>query len=112
MNKLKDHAQKEGLQYFLTYADNNAIEYFRKQGFTKQPTMPETRWKGYIKDYNGSTMMQCTIHQNIDYVNISQTIRGQKEVSTLEKLKFLVFNKQDSRNNDKEKVWGTQSQRL
>ena len=30
MNKLKDHAQKEGMQYFLTYADNNAIEYFRK----------------------------------------------------------------------------------
>ena len=30
MNKLKDHAQREGMQYFLTYADNNAIEYFRK----------------------------------------------------------------------------------
>ena len=30
MNKLKDHAQTEDLQYFLTYADNNAIEYFRK----------------------------------------------------------------------------------
>jgi hypothetical protein len=30
MNKLKDHAQKEGLQYFLTYADNNATEFFKK----------------------------------------------------------------------------------
>lgn len=41
--------------------------------------MPEARWKGYIKDYNGSTMMQCIIHKNIDYVNISQTIRNQKD---------------------------------
>jgi len=30
MNKLKDHAQKMQINYFLTYADNNAIEYFRK----------------------------------------------------------------------------------
>jgi histone acetyltransferase len=33
MNHLKDYAQKDGIQYFMTYADNNAIEYFRKQGF-------------------------------------------------------------------------------
>lgn len=35
MNRLKAHAQTVGIQYFVTYADNNAIEYFRKQGFTK-----------------------------------------------------------------------------
>ena len=35
MNRLKAHAQTLGIQYFVTYADNNAIEYFRKQGFTK-----------------------------------------------------------------------------
>lgn len=81
MNKLKDHAQNEGLNYFLTYADNNAIEYFRKQGFTKHPTLSEARWKGYIKDYNGSTMMQCSINKNIDYVNISQIVKSQKQVS-------------------------------
>jgi len=75
MNKLKDHALKEGLDYFLTYADNNAIEYFRKQGFTKSPTLPEHRWKGFIKDYNGSTMMQCNINKNIDYANISNVIK-------------------------------------
>ena len=65
MNKLKDHAREKSLHYFLTYADNNAIEYFRKQGFSKCPTLPESRWKGYIKDYNGSTMMQCTIQRHI-----------------------------------------------
>lgn len=35
MNKLKDHAYEQNIHYFLTYADNNAIEYFRKQGFQK-----------------------------------------------------------------------------
>ena len=30
MNKLKDHAIERNINYFLTYADNNAIEYFRK----------------------------------------------------------------------------------
>lgn len=79
MNRLKAHAQTLGIQYFVTYADNNAIEYFRKQGFTKHLQMPEARWKGYIKDYSGSTMMQCKIHKNIDYENISQTIKMQRD---------------------------------
>ena len=30
MNKLKDHAMERNINYFLTYADNNAIEYFKK----------------------------------------------------------------------------------
>lgn len=63
----------------MTYADNNAIEYFRKQGFTKHLQMPEWRWKGFIKDYSGSTMMQCKIHKNIDYENISMTIKMQRD---------------------------------
>ncbi len=29
------------LQYFLTYADNNAVGYFSKQGFTTGITMPK-----------------------------------------------------------------------
>jgi len=41
--------------------------------------MPEARWKGYIKDYSGSTMMQCKIHKNIDYVKISSTIKQQRD---------------------------------
>ena len=41
--------------------------------------MPETRWKGYIKDYSGSTMMQCIIHKGIDYENISSTIKQQRD---------------------------------
>lgn len=35
MNLLKMHAVTEGIEYFITYADNYAIGYFKKQGFTK-----------------------------------------------------------------------------
>ena len=41
MNKLKDHCKKDGYKYFLTYADNNAIGYFKKQGFHKNIKMPK-----------------------------------------------------------------------
>lgn len=80
MNKLKHHAIEQNINYFLTYADNNAIEYFRKQGFQKylaggERFMNETRWKGYIKDYNGSTMMQCSIDRNIKHETLYQDIR-------------------------------------
>lgn len=32
-----------GIEYFLTYADNFAIGYFQKQGFSKQVAMPKER---------------------------------------------------------------------
>lgn len=41
--------------------------------------MPEARWKGYIKDYNSSTMMQCMIVKDIDYVNISEILQQQRD---------------------------------
>jgi histone acetyltransferase len=45
MNKLKDHCKTQGLQYFLTYADNNAIGYFKKQGFSTFIKMNLDQWK-------------------------------------------------------------------
>ena len=35
MNLAKRQAVSEGIEYFITYADNYAIGYFKKQGFTK-----------------------------------------------------------------------------
>jgi histone acetyltransferase len=31
--------QKKGIEYLMTYADNFALGYFRKQGFTKDHKM-------------------------------------------------------------------------
>jgi hypothetical protein len=47
MNKLKDHCKVNNLQYFLTYADNNAIGYFKKQGFSTHVKMNVDTWKEY-----------------------------------------------------------------
>lgn len=44
MNQLKSHVQKHRLEYFLTYADNFAIGYFQKQGFSKNLSMPKERF--------------------------------------------------------------------
>jgi len=41
--------------------------------------MPESRWKGYIKDYNGSTMMQCKIHGDTQYSTVYEDIRKQRD---------------------------------
>jgi hypothetical protein len=35
MNLLKMHAITEGVEYFITYADNYATGYFKKQGFSR-----------------------------------------------------------------------------
>ena len=39
MNLLKMHAITEGVEYFITYADNYATGYFKKQGFTRVSTV-------------------------------------------------------------------------
>lgn len=87
MNHLKDHIKEAfpTITNFLTYADNYAIGYFKKQvrfsflrsrslslatradsslfgfgpqGFTKDITFDKSNWVGYIKDYEGGTIMQ------------------------------------------------------
>lgn len=73
MNKLKgkktadlEEMQKRKIQYLVTYADSQAIGYFRKQGFTKKISMSAERLKG-CKRYEGGTMMECHINPVIDY---------------------------------------------
>ncbi|CAK9437367.1 uncharacterized protein LODBEIA_P17450 [Lodderomyces beijingensis] len=62
MNHLKDYVRATSpIKYFLTYADNYAIGYFKKQGFTKEVSLDKSVWMGYIKDYEGGTLMQCSM---------------------------------------------------
>ncbi|KEP64395.1 UNVERIFIED_CONTAM: histone lysine acetyltransferase GCN5-A [Hammondia hammondi] len=78
MNHLKEHVKKSGIEYFLTYADNFAVGYFRKQGFSSKITMPRDRWLGYIKDYDGGTLMECRLSTRINYLKLSQLLALQK----------------------------------
>lgn len=80
MNALKDHvrAAHPTIFYFLTYADNYAVGYFRKQGFSKEISFPRERWVGYIKDYEGGTIMQCKMLPKVKYVDVHQMLADQK----------------------------------
>ena len=41
--------------------------------------MPKDRWVGFIKDYDGGTLMECYIHPNVDYTDIKDTVAKQRE---------------------------------
>ncbi|KAK7245416.1 hypothetical protein RIF29_40261 [Crotalaria pallida] len=80
MNHLKQFARDEdGLTHFLTYADNNAVGYFIKQGFTKEIHLDKDRWQGYIKDYDGGILMECKIDPKLPYTDLSTMIRRQRQ---------------------------------
>lgn len=79
MNNLKEAVKNVGITEFLTYADNYATGYFRKQGFTDSISMDPRRWKGYIKEYEGGTLMQCTIHRNVQYNDVAKMLRAQRD---------------------------------
>jgi len=40
------------------------------QGFTKEITMPREQWVGYIKDYDGGTLMEYVIHPKMPYADL------------------------------------------
>lgn len=79
MNLLKQRAVNIGIEYFITYADNYAIGYFKKQGFTKTISMPRGRYAGLIKEYDGGTPMECYVHPSVDYTRIPEMIQAQRE---------------------------------
>jgi len=90
MNHLKDHIRSSyDIQYFLTYADNYAIGYFKKQGFTTEITLEKPVWMGYIKDYEGGTLMQCSMIPKVDYLHLYDIIDIQK-AEVLKRIKRMT----------------------
>lgn len=71
MDHFKAHVRKAypNMMHFLTYADNYAVGYFEKQGFSKEITLDRAIWAGYIKDYEGANLMQCTMLDKVDYLD-------------------------------------------
>lgn len=79
MAHLKDYVKATSpVMHFLTYADNYATGYFQKQGFTKEITLDKSVWMGYIKDYEGGTLMQCTMVPRIRYLEVGRMLLKQK----------------------------------
>ena len=40
---------RNGILHFLTFADEFAVGYFKKQGFSKELKLPKSVYGGYIK---------------------------------------------------------------
>lgn len=81
MDHFKTHIKRTypNMMHFLTYADNYAVGYFEKQGFSKEITLDRSVWAGYIKDYEGGTIMQCTMLRKVDYLDKAKIIALQQE---------------------------------
>jgi len=90
MNHLKDYHLQHNVIHFLTFADEYAIGYFKKQGFSKDIRLSKTAYMGYIKDYEGATLMGCELNPRIVYTEFSKIIRKQKDI-----LKKLIEKKRD-----------------
>ncbi|KAG8442931.1 hypothetical protein GDO86_011663 [Hymenochirus boettgeri] len=89
MNHLKEYHIKHNILNFLTYADEYAIGYFKKQGFSKDIKVAKARYVGYIKDYEGATLMGCELNPRIPYTEFSVIIKKQKEI-----IKKMIERKQ------------------
>lgn len=89
MNHCKDYHLKHKIHHFLTYADEYAIGYFKKQAFSPEITLKEELYLGYIKDYEGATLMECKLTPNIVHTQLTSVIHIQKEI-----VKRLIQEKQ------------------
>ncbi|CAL5996893.1 Histone_acetyltransferase GCN5 [Hexamita inflata] len=80
MNHLKEYIKAQGYADICTYADNSAIEYFQKQGFSMKVAIPEETWLGRVKHYEGAKFMHCPLYNGVNYITLNQQIRQQREL--------------------------------
>ena len=64
--------------------------YFKKQGFSRDLKLTKSIYQGFIKEYEGATLMGCELNPKIVYVEFTNVVRKQKEI-----LKKLVEKKQE-----------------
>ncbi|TPP64182.1 Histone acetyltransferase KAT2B [Fasciola gigantica] len=91
MNHLKDYHIQHGIFHFLTYADAFATGYFRKQGFSREIRLARQAYQGYIKEYEGATLMGCELYPNIVYTEFSEMVGRQKAI-----INRLIERRQES----------------
>lgn len=91
MNHLKDYHIKYNIHHFLTYADEFAIGYFKKQAFSPEITLKQEAYLGYIKDYEGATLMECKLTPGIAHTQVTSVLHIQREI-----VRRLIQDKQAS----------------
>ena len=82
MAQVKTYLQSLGIHNILTYADNSAVGYFRRQGFTLEIKFDPAIWRHCIKDYQGATLIHCRINPDVDYLHLNAVIDCQKRLAS------------------------------
>ena len=59
LDALKKRSKIFNVNVILTCADNNAVLFFEKQGFSKVIDIPRFFWIDFFRDYEEITFMQC-----------------------------------------------------
>lgn len=67
------------------------IGYFKKQGFSQDIKLARPVYMGYIKKYEGATLMHCELHPSLVYTQFSSVIRKQKKITK----ELIAQNQQD-----------------
>jgi histone acetyltransferase len=78
MAHVKTYLQAINVHNILTYADNTAIGYFKRQGFSLEINFDPNIWRRCIKDYEGATLIHCKIDRDVDYLRIHDILDQQK----------------------------------
>ncbi|KAJ2819737.1 histone acetyltransferase, partial [Coemansia sp. 'formosensis'] len=53
------------------------------KGFTKDITLDKRLWMGYIKDYEGGTLMQCSMVEKVEYLKVKEILNRQREANLM-----------------------------
>lgn len=67
MGLVKRQCQSFGIRHILAYADATAVEYFKRQGFTREIKLPREVWQHCIKDYTEAVLVHCSVNPDIDF---------------------------------------------
>ena len=107
MSFLKDFARSRKIKHIITCADNNAINFFLKQGFSRILNNPVPLWFRHIKEYEEIELMECNIYSKnsnfFSYITIllqkslftkriKQLLKPNNNLIIMEKKPFINFN--------------------
>ena len=70
MNELKERVKKQNIYYFLTYADNYAMDISKIRIYKDNFIFPKIG-KDTLK-YDGGTLMQCKIDKSVIIIHFQQ----------------------------------------
>jgi|NorSeaMetagenome_1021524.scaffolds.fasta_scaffold01260_3 histone acetyltransferase len=103
MSFLKDFARSREIQYIITCADNNAINFFLKQGFSKILSNPISLWFRHIREYEDIELMECNVNSKHSNFFSCITTLLQKSLFTKKIQKLLKprknFTKLETKSN-------------